>query len=167
MDIEKDSLFSDDDREEKVVVVATPESEEEDLQANYSEEDLDYLVYIIKSMTTLYDLRDEDWTPTAENNIKEFLVYLTIPIIIVYFEGDKLIVNTEFPKVPVLDLTFFMREPKQRFDIHNIHDLIMFGTVQESVEGTILNVLETVFSPVFFRITSWPDSILFYSKFLT
>ncbi|KAK4876213.1 hypothetical protein RN001_012635 [Aquatica leii] len=159
MDEEKDSLFSDEDREEKVVVVVTPDSDIEDLEANYTPEVLDSLVSVIKCMTTLYDLRESDWTAAAEDKIKEFLIYLSIPIIIIYFEKDVLTVNTTFPSEPVLDLTFFIREPKQRFELENIHDLIMFGTVHENIEGTILSVLENVFSPVFIQVTTWPDSV--------
>ncbi|KAF5292010.1 hypothetical protein FQA39_LY14127 [Lamprigera yunnana] len=141
MDAEVDSLYSDEDKEEKVVVIVTPESEKEQLEADYTPEEMDKLVLVIKNMTTLYDLRESDWTSKVENVIKDFFTYLTIPMLTVYFSNDDLVASYQFPKDPVVDLTYFLREPKERFELETIHDCITFGTVHESIEGTILDKL--------------------------
>lgn len=43
----------------------------------------------------------------------------------------------------------------------------MFGTVDTTVEGSLLAVLENVYAPVFFNATTWPDSILCCLKALS
>lgn len=44
--------------------------------------------------------------------------------------------------------------------IENFYDSVMFGTLDTTVEGSLLAVLENVYAPVFFNATTWPDSIL-------
>lgn len=148
---------------EKVVTIITPELIEEETSAEYNEEELQKLVIYFKEMTTLYDLRDEDWTEENERTIREFFIDITMPMLLIYFINDDLQVTDNFPDEPVIDLAYFIREPKEIFDVESFHDSVTFGSAHDNVEGTILNVMENVYAPIFVNITTWPDSILYYS----
>ncbi|XP_031338901.1 dynein heavy chain 2, axonemal-like isoform X2 [Photinus pyralis] len=156
---EKDSLFSDEDEEEKVVEVTTPVEAEEVITAEYAEEVMAKLVRIVKDLTMLYDLRESDWTEDTEKAIQEFFTDLTIPILVVYFDHDTLIVSKTFPTCCIVDLMYFIRGPNEKFELSTIHDCIMFGNAHRDVEGTILNILESIYAPILFSVTTWPDSV--------
>lgn len=114
----------------------------------------------MKKITTLYDLRETDWTDENYAVIREFFIDPKHPVLTVYFEEDTLRCLLDFPETPIVDLTYFYREPNEIFRVDTFHDRISFGTVDDSVEGSILKILESIYSPIFFNITTWPDSIL-------
>lgn len=109
-------------------------------------------------MTTLYDLRDEDWTVEAKKGIEDWLMEPRALILSVFFKGDKLRATSDIPLAPVFDLTYFIRQPDYIFKIESFHDEIIFGTFVDSVESNMIQILENVYAPYFFAITTWPDS---------
>lgn len=111
-------------------------------------------------MTTLYDLREEDWTDNNYEVIREFLLSPKYPLLAIYFDGDDLCCSLDIPETPFVDMTYFLRENAEIFEVESFHDNIMFGTLHEDVEGSLLKVMQHVYSPYFFQIESWPDSIL-------
>lgn len=125
-----------------------------------TDEEVDKLVKYIKKMTTLYDLEDTDWNESHFEIIKSFIFNTDQIVLTVYFYGDDLRCSLDFPTTPISDLTYFIRKPFDILTPENFHDNITFGTVNDSIEGSLLKVLENVYAPIFFNITSWPDSIL-------
>lgn len=125
----------------------------------YTEEDLNTLVKYIKNMTTLYDLREDDWTEENYETIREYLLNPSYPLLTIYFDADNLCCMLEIPDKPFLDMTYFLREtPGEIFEVETFHDNIMFGTMHEAIEGSLLKVIENVYAPYFMQIESWPDS---------
>lgn len=53
-----------------------------------------------------------------------------------------------------------LQEADDIINVENFHETVMFGTVDTTVEGSLLSVLENVYAPIFFNATTWPDSIL-------
>ncbi|KAK9890592.1 hypothetical protein WA026_011959 [Henosepilachna vigintioctopunctata] len=153
-----DSLFSG-DKEEKVVTVRTPSECEQKFGIEYSPEDLEKLVSLVKDFTTLYDLRPEDWTFEHDSIISEFFVNVSEILMMIYFDQNNLCVTLGVPEVPFIDATYFYREPNQVFTVKNFHDTINFGTVDNNVEGCLLAVMQNVYAPVFFHTSHWPDSV--------
>lgn len=145
---------------DKAVRILTPEETQQDIRPEYDEEDLVQLTSFVKAMTTLYDLKESDWNETHDVVIQEFFLNPKQMVLTVYFDGDHLQCSAEFPDTPYVDLTYFLREPMEVFDVETFHDKITFGTVHDNVEGSILKVLENVYAQVFFNIKTWPDSIL-------
>lgn len=124
----------------------------------YEEEEFQKLVNYIKKITTLYDLREEDWNDEAIHGIEEWLLEPRDLILCIYFRGIKLKAASAVPLIPVYDLTYFIRPPDYVFKAETFHEDITFGTFVDSVESNLIQVLEMVYAPYFFAITTWPDS---------
>lgn len=133
---------------------------EKEVRPEYSDEDLNTLVRFIKEMTTLYDLREEDWTEENYDGIREYILSPKQPLLAIYFDGDDLCCMLDIPDTPFVDCTYFLRENADVFEVETFHDNIMFGTIHEDVEGSLLKVIETAYAPYFLQNESWPDSIL-------
>lgn len=118
-------------------------------------------------MVVLSGLDFTDWTDEHYDVIKEFLSNPTVPLICAYFneKNENLTVTTQLPSEPFRELTYFMREPHHVFTTSNFHESILFGTVNDQIEDHALNTVENVFAPLFFKMTSWPQSIYNISFF--
>lgn len=46
------------------------------------------------------------------------------------------------------------------FTVQNFHDEIIFGTINGSIEGSLLHVIENVYAPALLYAQNWPDSTL-------
>lgn len=135
--------------------------EEEETRPIYTDEELQKLINFIKRMTTLYDLQESDWNDLNYIVIRNFILEPTELVLTVYFNDDTLECLLDFPDVVFTDLTYFIRDPHEIFKVETFHDKITFGTVNSRVEGSILHLLEFVFTPFFTRNNKWPDSILY------
>ncbi|RZC39323.1 DHC N1 domain containing protein, partial [Asbolus verrucosus] len=156
---EKDSLFSE-KSEDKAVKIQTPEADSSEQQkVTYSDEDLSKLVSYIKNLTTLYDLQLTDWTEENDNVIKYWFLTPTEPVLTIYFDDDVLTCQLGVPHMPVIDLTYFLRQPLEVFEVATFYDSINFGTMDDNIEGSILHIIENVYAPVFFKSEHWPESV--------
>lgn len=124
----------------------------------YDPEEMAALVSYIKKMTTLYDLRDEDWNTEAIQGIEEWIGEPRSLILCVYFKGEKLKATSDMPLTPVFDLTYFTRAPDFVFKADTFHDDINFGTFVDSVESNMIQMLEFAYAPYFFAVNTWPES---------
>lgn len=73
---------------------------------------------------------------------------------------DELTCSTDVPTCPIVDLMYFIREPNHRFEVKDFYDTIIFGTIDDNTDGSMLNIIQEVYAPMFFSLTNWPDSIL-------
>lgn len=111
-------------------------------------------------MTTLLGLNDDtEWSPKTLKNVEDFLINPTEPILTIYFVGDTLTSELNFPSTPVHGLTYFVRQDKEIFHPHSFHKRVIFGTSNDHIEATILKLM-TALAPSYFAITTMPDSIL-------
>ncbi|XP_066137784.1 dynein axonemal heavy chain 2 [Euwallacea fornicatus] len=156
---EKDSLFSSDKSEEKGIKIQTPDVENIISEDKYDEDELVQLVVFVKDLTILYDLRADDWTPECEQMIRYWLTTVSEPLLMVFFDGEELTCDTFAPSVSVIDATYFLRHPGKAFSIQGFHDEIIFGTINGSIEGSLLHVIENVYAPVLLQSQNWPDSV--------
>ncbi|KAG7190744.1 hypothetical protein KM043_006816 [Ampulex compressa] len=112
-------------------------------------------------MTTLRGLRSGDWTDHCHSKIQEFFYNPSEPVLCIYYVNSTLMAELSFPTIPVYELAYFVREPNEVLRSENFREDILFGTVNDKVEGQILNVTQNILTPIFFKIETWPDSILF------
>lgn len=126
----------------------------------YADHDLDTLISFFKSITTLYDLRETDWNESNEGAIRNYVLTPSETVLVLYFDEDDLKADFLFPKVPFVDLFYFIRKPGYVFQVETFHENAAFGNVHENVEWSILNVVENVFAPIALSVADWPDSIL-------
>ncbi|XP_068632350.1 dynein axonemal heavy chain 2 [Battus philenor] len=150
---------SEEERERERLAQIERELAEQPVRPEYPPEELEKLVTFIKRMTTLYDLRDEDWNPQALQMIEEWLLEPRALMLCVYFKGEILKASFDIPLTPVYDLTYFIRQPDYVFKAETFHDDIVFGTFVYSVESNMIQILEAVYAPYFFAITTWPESV--------
>lgn len=130
----------------------------------YEAAELEKLVTYVMEMTTLYDLRDEDWNDEAKHGIEDWFTEPKALILCVYFKGDRLSASSDIPLSPVYDMMYFLRQPDFVFKAETFHDDVVFGTFVDSVEANMIHVLELMYAPYFFAITTWPES-KFLNKF--
>lgn len=139
---------------------------EQTVKPVYEPEELNKLILYVMKMTTLYDLRDEDWNKEAKQGIEDWITDPRSLILCVYFKGDKLKAACDIPLSPVYDLTYFLRQPDQVFKVETFHDEVVFGTFVDSVESNLIQILELMYAPYFFAVTTWPDSKYLSPKLL-
>ncbi|KAL4710618.1 hypothetical protein ACJJTC_003254 [Scirpophaga incertulas] len=153
---------SEEDRERERLAQLERELAELKVKPTYSPEELEKLIGYIMKMTTLYDLREEDWNDEAKKGIEDWLMEPQDLILCVYFSGEKLRAANDFPFNLVYDLTYFIRAPDQIFKVETFHEEIVFGTFVDSVEANMIEILENVYAPYFFAVSTWPESKLLH-----
>lgn len=116
-------------------------------------------------MTTLSGVEDDDWCETTLNNITKFLLKPQQIILSIYHHENVLTSELNFPSTPVYELTYFVRIPGEIFYVKTFHNQIIFGTINDNVETTILNIMNNILAPIFLKNTTWPDCILFIKLF--
>ncbi|TGZ35064.1 Uncharacterized protein DBV15_08982 [Temnothorax longispinosus] len=144
------------------IVVGEEEDVTDDLRPIYEMDELDKLIRCVKDMTTLSGLTDNDWTWKCDMDIREFFHEPSIPVLCIYHMNGSLTTEFSFPMAPVHELTYFVRQPNEILHPENFRERILFGSMNDKVEGHILGVIQNVFAPIFFAIETWPDSILRY-----
>ncbi|KAK2576895.1 hypothetical protein KPH14_005520 [Odynerus spinipes] len=117
-------------------------------------------VHHVKGMTTLSGLSKKDWTYQCHLIIREFFENLKQPVLCIYYLDNVLTASLSFPSKAVHELCYFVREPNEIFRLENFHDSVAFGSFNGKAEAYILNVIQNALAPIFFKIKSWPDSIL-------
>jgi len=124
---------------------------------------LNYLFQVekVKSFTTLFDLHDDDWTPDVQNVIKDYFLNKSAEVLSIYFDGITLKAALGFPSVPVQDMTYFLKDAIDTVSPESFNEVITFGTTNDSIEGTMLSVVEHVYAPILSNEKSWPESILY------
>ncbi|CAG9819075.1 unnamed protein product [Phaedon cochleariae] len=157
---DKDSLFSSEKSEEKVVVFETPEQITEVQVVEYTDEELDTFLSYIKDMTTLYNLKTDDWTEQGETMIRQWFMDPALPILCIYYDCDELVCDIDVPSTPIqVDLMYFLREPNIEFEVGKFHDQIIFGTIDDNIEGSILQIIRDIYAPLLLSLENWPDSV--------
>ncbi|XP_076678252.1 uncharacterized protein LOC143374203 [Andrena cerasifolii] len=133
---------------------------EEELRPLYEEAELIDLVSCVREMTTLRRIDDDEWGYHAELTIRDFFLNPSVGVLCVYRIYNHLNVSLRFPIVPVNELTYFIREPREILRADTFRERVLFGTVNDNVETYVLHVVQNVLAPIFVKIDTWPDSIL-------
>ncbi|KAJ8920059.1 hypothetical protein NQ315_011713 [Exocentrus adspersus] len=156
---DKDSLFSSEKSEEKVATTHATEEVDEVQEVEYTNEELSKLVSYVKDITTLCGLYPSDWTSECDQVIEYWFKETYEPLLTIYFNDGVLSCSTDVPTCPIVDLMYFIREPSQRFEVDTFYDTIVFGTIDDNIDGSMLNIMQEVYAPIFFSLTNWPDSV--------
>lgn len=128
-------------------------------QPEYSDEELDQLIGFVQKMTTLFALRENDWSATTLNVIKSWFLNPDALMLVIFYDGDELSACLAIPLAPIFDMSYFLRQPNQIFAVDTFHDEVAFGTVREDIDGTMLSVLSAVYGPIFFGSTNLSDTV--------
>ena len=123
-----------------------------------------FQVHHVIDFTTLSGLVHKDWNDECIMTIREFFENPRIPCLTLFFRNDILTAQLSFPKEPVDELSYFVRKAYEIFSPEDFPSKVLFGTINDNVEVSILMIVNNVLSPIFTKIKTWPDSIL-YNKF--
>ncbi|XP_058454309.1 dynein axonemal heavy chain 2-like isoform X2 [Malaya genurostris] len=154
------SSYSESDSEARKIVEVVEETIEEYDKPAYSDEDLNTLVGFISNMVLLFDYDRNDFGDDAASVVKQWLIDSNYPMMFIFYDGDILSASLAFPLCPFNDLMYFMREPDQLFNvIEQFHDDIIFGTLHNDIEGSLLVTLEQVYGPLILANTEWSEDV--------
>lgn len=120
---------------------------------------MDQLVIAVQRMTNIFALDEADWTNECREMIKNWFLNTSELMLTIFYDGDCLTACLAFPLAPVFDLTYYLREPNQIFTLDGFHDEVIFETLHEDVDGSILNVLHKVYAPIFFAATDLNSNV--------
>ncbi|XP_076632444.1 uncharacterized protein LOC143347270 [Colletes latitarsis] len=153
-----DAESTDDEEKHKHKV----EDVEEELRPVYDDTELTELVNCVKEMTTLSGMPDpDDWSYYTESVVRKFFLNPASPVLSVYRMYGRIMAALRFPVIPVQEFTYFVREPQEVFRMDSFRNCVLFGTVNDKSEMHILTLIRDTLAPIFLRIETWPDSILF------
>lgn len=79
-------------------------------------------------------------------------------LLTLYFEDDVLTAKFGFPSCRVTDIQYFARlvtGVELRPD--NFDEIMLYGTFDQYPERNVLLLLDRIYSPILFSISSWPD----------
>lgn len=125
----------------------------------YTDDELKRLVGFVQKMTTLFALKENDWTDATTGVIESWFRNPETLMLVIFYDGDVLTACLAIPLAPIFDMSYFLRQPNQIFDVDTFHDVVRFGTIREDIDGTLLNVLSSVYGPIFFGSTNLSDMV--------
>ncbi|GBO98710.1 Dynein-1-beta heavy chain, flagellar inner arm I1 complex [Eumeta japonica] len=153
------SYDSEEEREKERLAQIARELAEQPAKPTYAAGEVEQLISFIVDMTTLYDLQKNDWNDDVLKTIEDWIMEPKALMLTIYFRGEVLRACFDVPVAPVYDLSYFLRTPDHVFTVENFHEEVTFGTFVDSVESNMVSVLETLYAPYFFSITTWPESV--------
>lgn len=104
---------------------------------------------------------EDDWTARCNDDIRQYLVNPANTILTVYYRDNVLTTELGVPTLPVYELTYFVKDDSEMLTSKNFHENVTFGTINENVEAAILKIIGGVMASTFFKIDTWPESILY------
>lgn len=133
--------------------------EEKKPKPTYSSKELNELVNYLQKMIFLDGINESDWNDQCEDVTRTWFLDSNQPILIVYYSSKQLLTaSLTYPSEPVLEIVYFLREPNHIFTLDNFHDDVTFGQINDDVDGTLLMLMEKLYTPIFFHKTDWSDS---------
>lgn len=120
--------------------------------AEYSHDELEDMVNLIKKMTVLYMFDPSHWNDESIAVIQSWLISPTHVLLTIFYYGERLIASLEIPDVPVYDFMYLLKEPNAKFTVDNFHDDVIFGKICEDVDGTLLMLMERVYVPLILNL---------------
>lgn len=135
------------------------EKEVKQPKPEYSQTELDRLVFFVQKMVFLDGIKNTDWNAECDDVIKKWFLETNHIMLTIYFDPNhRLTANLSYPEVPILEIVYFLRKPNHIFDIENFHDDITFGQIGDDVDGTLLLLVEKIYAPYFFQKTDWSET---------
>ncbi|XP_069502374.1 dynein axonemal heavy chain 2 [Ambystoma mexicanum] len=114
----------------------------------------------IKQLVSLSDMKDEVWTAEHDMIMDRFLENVTEKLLAVYkdpHEGLK--VELSMPTQNVDQIMYFIRKENAKLRPDNLVDTLQFGSVRGGYTEALLRLMNGIYAPHIFTITTWPESI--------
>lgn len=133
--------------------------EEVQPKPTYTSSELDELVNYLKKMVFIGEIKDADWNDQCHEAIKTWFLDTSHLMLFVGFSPtQRLSVSFTYPTERVVEVVYFLREPNLIFTLDNFHDDVTFGQINDDVDGTLLLLMEKLYTPIFLHKTDWSDT---------
>ena len=108
------------------------------------------------------------WTSEHYDYIEEFFKMENPFRLLVIFVDTQmgLVLDNKIPSHTVEEICYFIRKEGVALDSSNIDKEVQYGSVKSGHIESLLRLMQSIYAPLFFENTSWPDSILFHFQFV-
>lgn len=114
----------------------------------------------MQDLTILPSLSEYHWNEECCFVIRKYFQEPKNTILTIYFFKSELRASLDFPSETSDGLTYFLRSQWQVYTVDNFESTVIFGSISESTENTLLKFMESIYAPVAFNSDEWPFSIL-------
>lgn len=142
-------------------VVETPEQDDE-LPAEpekpvFTKSELSTLVQYVKDLTIFSTIEDLTWPSTCVEIIQEYFYNPSNTVLTITHNGKIIQAHLFFPHYDFKSMTYFLRSPWQIYTPENFMSTVVFGSMNENFENSVLKYLEIMFEPIAINSDEWPE----------
>ncbi|EDV25795.1 uncharacterized protein TRIADDRAFT_23475 [Trichoplax adhaerens] len=100
------------------------------------------------------------WSEKHDDVVERFLDDPNTPLLIGYIDAKHgLCLSHSISTHQVDEMTYFIRSSKVTLTQHNINSMLQYGTVRANSIQSLLRLMSSIYTPLFLRNATWPDSI--------
>lgn len=117
---------------------------------------------MVRERIVCVGLKDDDWTDAHEETLNTFLADPNLRLLVAFNDARRgFCLEYKTPMFPVDQLSYFIKHPgAKEVSSENFLKSVQYGTVRGAYIESLLRNMLSIYAPVFFENTSWPDSIL-------
>ena len=117
----------------------------------------------VQEHVILSALTPEMWTSEQYSYIEEFFNSRNpFRLLVIYVDTQiGLVLDNKIPAQAVDEICYFIRKEGMAIDSSNIDKEVQYGSVKSGHIESLLRLMQSIYAPLFFENTSWPDSIHF------
>ncbi|XP_034934131.1 dynein-1-beta heavy chain, flagellar inner arm I1 complex [Chelonus insularis] len=137
----------------------TPEPDEElsiePEKPVFSEKELATLVQYVKNLSNFFGVHD-NFSDNSIDTIREFFCYPVHTVLTIVQENGESKALLDFPQHIHSGLTYFMRMPWQIYTPDNFMQTVVYGSLNNNIEKSLLKFFENIYAPEAFYSNKWP-----------
>ncbi|XP_030837708.1 dynein heavy chain 2, axonemal [Strongylocentrotus purpuratus] len=121
---------------------------------------IDYVDFV-KQRVILAASEPDMWADAHHETIDAFFDPASNDRLLTVFVDPQmgLVVSNNIPPQGVEELNYFIRRPGVKMTGANVEKAVQYGTVRSGHVESLLRIMHSIFAPLFFDNTTWPDSI--------
>jgi hypothetical protein len=119
------------------------------------------VIDLVKNLISLPGYTHALWRETHQKSLQDFLNGPGRKILLIYFESDQLIIDTQPPRMSPTAMMYFVTDLSEKDTItpKTFNEKVHFGSVSGNILKCLLNQLEAVFLPALNSYGKWHRSI--------
>ena len=117
---------------------------------------------MVRERIVCVGLKDDDWTDVHEETLNTFLADRNLRLLVAFNDARRgFCLEYKTPTFPLDQLSYFIKNPgAKEITAETFLKSVQYGTVRGAYIESLLRNMLSIYAPVFFENTSWPDSIL-------
>ncbi|KAL5251273.1 hypothetical protein ACHWQZ_G016836 [Mnemiopsis leidyi] len=115
---------------------------------------------IIKPRTCLPGLTQDMWQETHYSAIYRFFCDENCRILVSYIDKNMgLVCDNNVPTSQPEQVSYFIKLEPVKLSKSNFHSSVTYGTCNSDYMHALLGTMHSIYAPVFFKNTTWPESV--------